>query len=225
MVAPPEWLPMEGDGAAPSERNGAWLTAYATPALDADSEAHAFVSARLRATVPHARVVSVERVQHRLLWSRYSRFRDQDLKPFNEGDANEIFLFHGTGTRAASEVLASRDGLDPRFSDGGFFGHGTYLAESAAYSIGGRYAHRLSGHGGARMQLLLVRAALGAPQELGTTVNSTTKAMRMPGSRPDGVAYDSVRAGPHRPFCSGSGDGGDGDDASVVYVLYRSDQM
>ena len=226
-MAPAEWLPMPGDDAPPSERKSPeWLMAYSTPELDAHSEAYAFVSSRLRATVPHARVVSVQRVQHRMLWTRFERFRNEDLEPFNGNDANEQYLFHGTGARAASDVLAGRDGLDPRFSDGGgFYGAGTYLAESAAYPIGGRYAHRVSGHSGARMQLLVVRTAVGLPQELGTTVSGATRAMRMPGARPDGQRYDSVRAGPHRPFHSGPGDGGSGDDASVVFVAYRSEQM
>jgi len=162
-MAPAEWLPMPGDDAPPSERKSPeWLMAYSTPELDAHSEAYAFVSSRLRATVPHARVVSVQRVQHRMLWTRFERFRNEDLEPFNGNDANEQYLFHGTGARAASDVLAGRDGLDPRFSDGGgFYGAGTYLAESAAYPIGGRYAHRVSGHSGARMHAAARRAHRG----------------------------------------------------------------
>ena len=226
MAQPSEWCPMPGDDAPPGERDGAWWTRTHTPELDADSIEHAFVAEKLRVHVPSARGITVQRVQNRLLEQSYTQFRDRKVKPFNEGDANERFLFHGTGAVAPTEVLAGRDGLDPRFSDGsGFYGQGIYLAESAAYPIGGRYAHRVAGHGGGRMQLLVVRAAVGLPQELGTTVNGMTRAMRMPGPRPDGERYDSVRAGPHRPFRSGPGDGGGGDDASVVHVIYRSEQM
>ena len=196
-------------------------------ASSAGSIEHSFVSEKLRATVPHVRNVSVQRAQHRLFWTRFERFRGH-LKLFNDDDANERYLFHGTGACAVAEVLAGRDGLDPRYSDGkGFYGAGTYLAENAAYPIGGRFAHRLTGHGGARMQLLLVRAAVGTPQELDVQVSAKTRAMRMPGERSDmpGEYYNSVRAGPHRPFCSGPDDGGDGDDASIVFVVYRSEQM
>ena len=224
---PSEWASMPGDGTPQSERNGAWLKSYATPELAASSIEHSFVSEKLCATVPHVRNVSVQRVQHRLFWTRFERFRGH-LKLFNDDDANERYLFHGTGACAVAEVLAGRDGLDPRYSDGkGFYGAGTYLAENAAYPIGGRFAHRLTGHGGARMQLLLVRAAVGTPQELDVQVNAKTRAMRMPGERSDipGEYYDSVRAGPHRPLCSGPDDGGDGDDASIVFMVYRSEQM
>ena len=83
--------------------------------------------------------------------------------------------------------------------EGGFYGRGVYLAENPAYQVGGRYAHRLSGHGGARMQLLIVRAALGTQQQLGTLVTPATRKMTMPANRSDGRRYDSVCAGPHRP--------------------------
>ena len=109
--------------------------------------------------------------------------------------------------------------------EGGFYGRGVYLAENPAYQVGGRYAHRLSGHGGARMQLLIVRAALGTQQQLGTLVTPATRKMTMPANRGHERAYDSVRAGPHRPQLSGPGDGGDGDDASIVHVIYHSEQM
>mmetsp|Transcript_7531 Transcript_7531/g.22229 ORF Transcript_7531/g.22229 Transcript_7531/m.22229 type:complete len:82 (+) Transcript_7531:212-457(+) len=49
-----------------------------------------------------------------------------------------MLLFHGTAERAAAEVLAHQNGLDPRFSKGGFYGKGIYLAEDPSYPIGGR---------------------------------------------------------------------------------------
>ena len=84
---------------------------------------------------------------------------------------------------------------------------------------GGRYAHRISGSGGSRVQLLIVKAALGSQQEMGQRISAETKAMRMPDVRVEGpprLLYDSVRGGPHRPFVSG-----DGCDASVVHVVYE----
>ena len=231
MTFPPEWAPMPGDDAPPGKRDGAWLAAYATPELDVDSAEHSVFSSMLRKGMPHARNFKVQRVQHRGLWKRFAHFRDHELKPYNDGDANEQWLFHGTGALAPTDVLAHPSGLDPRFSvRGGLYGAGTYLAETAAYQISGRYAHRVRGFGGERIQLLVVRAACGTPQELGTRVDVETRAMRMPGARPGGRAgqqFDSVRAGPHRPFVSGAGrSGGCGSgDASVIRVLYESRQM
>ena len=65
---------------------------------------------------------------------------------------------------------------------------------------------------------VLARAA----QECGGRVDAATKKMKMPDQREDGRRYDSVRAGPHRPTMSGPGDGGEGDDASHIWVLYKA---
>ena len=64
------------------------------------------------------------------------------------------------------------------------------------------------------MQLLIVQAA--TARRLGGA-HAETRKMKMPGCRDDGRRYDSVRA-PHRPARSGPGDGGDGDDASNIWV-------
>ena len=79
------------------------------------------------------------------------------------------------------------------------------------------------------MELLVVRAALGTSEEMGQRVSDETKAMRMPGVRIEGddstasIFYDSVRAGPHRPFRSGSGE--NGCDASVVHIVYEAREL
>lgn len=45
---------------------------------------------------------------------------------------NEVLLFHGTDSNAADKILM--DGLDPRVSSNGLFGHGLYFAENASKS-------------------------------------------------------------------------------------------
>ena len=50
------------------------------------------------------------------------------------GDANERWLWHGTGCTPPATVLEHEVGPDPRFSKGGFYGPGLYLAEKARYS-------------------------------------------------------------------------------------------
>ena len=90
------------------------------------------------------------------------------------------------GRSVAQEVVEHEQGLDSRFATGGFYGQAIYLAERATYPIGGRYvrsaglalrpimhgavvcryAHRVAGTHGRRVQLLVVRAALGTQQVL-----------------------------------------------------------
>ena len=102
----------------------------------------------------------------------------------------------------------------------------TYTArcsESACYQTGGRYAHWLSAEG--PLQLLLCKTALGAVQDLGCSVTAQTKEMVMPGERGrvpgcGVIRYDSVRAGPHRPFLSGPGT-----NDSIIYVVYKTEQV
>ena len=66
-------------------------------------------------------------------------------------------------------------------------------------------------------------AVHGFGQELGATINAETRAMKMPDKRvqaPMPVRYNSVRAGPHRPFC-----GGEGNDQSIIHAVYNAPQM
>ena len=225
--APTDWEAMEDDGAA---RDPAWLSRHALVAVPLESDLAVSLRQKLRESLPHARMVALERIQHRGLWRAYARKRD-DIAFYNDSDANEMLLWHGTSARAPSEVLAHQEGLDPRFSVGGFYGQGIYLAERAAYPVGGRYAHRVAGHGGTRFQLLLVRVAAGAVQDFGAEVTAATKKMRFPGrataggrEREGGRLYDCVQAGPHRPHISGAGGPGD-TDASRICVVYQADQM
>ena len=210
---------MPGDETLPADRDASWWARHELVSVDLATAEAVALSALLRRGLRHATVRKLERVQNRVLWARYATARH--LVNLREGDANEQLLFHGTCALAPADVCSGDEGLDPRFSDGGFYGRGTYLAESAAYPVGGRYAHRVAGHNGARMQLLIVQAAAGAAQECGGRVDAATKKMKMPDQREDGRRYDSVRAGPHRPTMSGPGDGGEGDDASMIWVLYK----
>jgi len=218
MTFPEEWGAGGGDG-GPTESKLVPLSMQSNEAL--------LIKTLLARSCPSARLSRVQRVQNKKLWCEYAHYRDESLvHTCAGGDVNEMLLFHGTAERAAEDVLAHQNGLDPRFSNGGFYGQGIYLAEDPSYPIGGRYAHRISGSGGSRVQLLIVKAALGSQQEMGQRISAETRAMRMPDVRVEGpprLLYDSVRGGPHRPFVSGGGE--NGCDASIVHVVYESRQM
>ena len=86
--APTDWEPMEDDGAA---RDPAWLSRHALVAVPLDSDLAVSLRQKLRESLPHARMVSLERIQHRGLWRAYARKRD-DIAFYNDSDANEILL-------------------------------------------------------------------------------------------------------------------------------------
>jgi hypothetical protein len=187
-----------------------------------ESEEYHSVEQRLQKDMPTAKLQNLERVQHRRLWQQFWTKREY-IKSKNGDEANEQLLWHGTSARKPQEVLESEDGLDVRFAGSAFYGRGIYLSESAVYQTSGRYAHWCSESG--PLQLLLVRVALGAIQELGQTVTEQTKAMSMPAERGrvpgcGVIRYDSVRAGPHRPWKSG-----DGANASMIHIVYKTEQV
>ena len=171
---PEEWGAQEKDGDVSWWR----ATAYTTLALNCN-EALALSSLVAR-TCPRLTMVAIVRVQNRRWWRNFTRVRDEVAQTSARGRANERLLFHGTNAKSPRDVLASPEGLDVRFMNGGFYGRGVYLAEDSAYPVGGRYAHRVSGTGGRRLELLVVRAALGTQEEMGTRIDAATKKMVMP---------------------------------------------
>ena len=206
MPPPTEWTPAaDGD-------DGSVATLVPVPAGDAE---WLFAAELVRASCPAARLVSVNRVQWLRVWEDYERHRDRE---FAGRGANERLLFHGACALSAKEVLAHPKGLDPAFSSGGFYGRGVYLAEDLNYPIGGRYAHRVSGHNGKRLQMFVVRAALGVQQEWGAHQPEHEDAR---GLATACVLYDSVRGDPHpptraRPSCI---------NESIVHVVYDRLQL
>eukprot|EP00050_Salpingoeca_kvevrii_P005117 m.270636 g.270636 ORF g.270636 m.270636 type:complete len:406 (-) comp11083_c1_seq15:206-1423(-) len=119
-------------------------------------------------------VKSVTRVENHALWGRYSEKRaeleqrhealahDAALLPLTRdfqgtGDlrraAGEVYAFHGADKRAAETIALH--GFDARVSAAGFFGNGTYFAESASKS------DQYAGSGGQTQWMILSRVSLG----------------------------------------------------------------
>jgi hypothetical protein len=173
------------------------------------------VTTRLSVSLPRARLVRLERWENRLLWRDYWTKREH-LQVKRSGDANEQWLWHGTGRTPPATVLEHEVGPDPRFSRGGFYGPGLYLAEKARYSNDDRYVHQVpAGTLGRRLahrQLLLCRAVLGVSFDFGEIID---RDLKKPPEESAGVLYDSVRGGPHQPRTAGAGD-----NDSPIFVLY-----
>ena len=106
-----------------------------TVVFTAFSSTQGLVAAHLQTGLVGAGVQKVVRVQQRRLLERYAAHCEY-LSAKNEkvGGENERWLWHGTGTMPPEDVLLSEDGLDTRFSNGGFYGRGLYFAECSSKS-------------------------------------------------------------------------------------------
>ena len=111
--------------------------------VPSESAEFKWAAAAMELRNPSAVVERVERVQDVALYERYDVQRRQRAEQ-NGGDANERWLFHGTGNAAPRLIWHDGDvGFDARFSSGVFFGdRAAYFSESAHYSDRG-YAHML----------------------------------------------------------------------------------
>ena len=219
MAFPGEWSP-EGSAGGPAESKLVPLSMQSSEAV--------FLKTLLARTCHSATLIGAQRVQNKRLWRAYARCRDDELPRSGAGgDGNETLLFHDTAGRPAADVLAHPHGLDPCFSQDGAYGKGIYLAEDPSHAIGGQRVHRLPGSAGRRVQLLVVRAALGVQREMGQRVSKETRAMCAPGILPEGpsrLLHDSVRGEPHGPFLSRGAEQWSG-HTSIVHVLYEPRQM
>lgn len=103
-------------------------------------------------TMSSKTITKIERVQNIVLWSEFYRhglFLDQ------QRERNEKCLWHGTRTTDPSKIYGNPTGFDPRYSNVGMWGQGTYFAETASYSDG--YAFQ----NGDEKQIFYCRVLLG----------------------------------------------------------------
>ena len=154
----------------------------------------------MRLTLPNVRIIKLERIQNEWLWTRYSQNRKL-IKKKNQGTAQELDLFHGTGSNPPHCIYTGEEGFDMRFSAQGMWGTGNYFAVNANYSHD--YAYRI----GRSYQMFLVKVLVGASYSC-----QSNPSLRMPPEKPSKTTalfgierYDSV---------SGVTNG------SKVYIIY-----
>jgi len=208
-----------GEQISPTE-----FTRYTMSRVPTSDPAYRRIRERVLRTIPEALEIRVDEIQQRYQWRRYHHYRDE-MK--NSSTAlNEIHLFHGYAKSKCDRILSSQHGLDPRYSNGGFYGKAIYAAETAAYVVAGNYAHQ---NDDGTWEMLVLRASLGTCRNMGSSVTADTRRMFVPGFRSCGLPYDSVKGGPHRPLVAGTHPGEDGlecsANSSVVYAIYDARQL
>jgi len=195
VTFPPEWTEQADDGGDRTDVAW-WRDGRQLVPVNRDTDEWERAARLMHESLPAAELTAVERFENRLLWKSYAAKRAAvALK--RGGDANEQWLWHGTGDLSPADALQHEAGMDPRFSRAGYYGGGLYLAERARYSNYGRYPHVLQDR--RRRQLVLLRAAVGRPRDYGHTVSKETRALTMPPQEGPGVLFDAVRGGLHHP--------------------------
>ena len=130
------------------------------------------VETLVHATIPLARIQTLERIQNKWLWDKYN-FSKERMRQQNNGVINERYLFHGTSTTPLEKIYKSRQGFDFRFcSTQNLWGAGSYFAVSAKYSDA-KYAYRSSSHGA--KQLILAKVLTGEAYPSRTPEPTLTK--------------------------------------------------
>ena len=103
--------------------------------------------------MPNAKIVSIERIQNRELWRKFSDRAEQIRK--EPQNCKEKLLFHGTRGTDPKEIYKGDSSFDTKFSQRGMWGKGNYFTVNASYA--NSYAHSVSD---ANMKKLLVAFVL-----------------------------------------------------------------
>ena len=143
-------------------------------------------------------IKKIERIQNKWQWNHYC-LSQRRIKDKNNGQDNELWLFHGTRYNKPSDIYTSEKGFDFRFSHAGLWGNGSYFAKNASYSL--KYAFNLDKN---NKQMFFARVITGISIKM-----SQDKTLRMPPCKCDGDRYDSVKG-----YVSGSD----------IYVVYEHDK-
>jgi len=141
------------------------------------------IEQRFHLTLPSVKILQIERIQNLWQWEKYAFQRDRIRRRYDAGNDNfatngEHFLFHGTRLNHPKLIYDGEDGFDMRYSDGGYWGRGTYFAYNAAYS------HSYSFSEGPVRKMFYARVAIGKYFDYGLTQRGDLK------KPPD--TYDSV---------------------------------
>eukprot|EP00002_Diphylleia_rotans_P030588 TRINITY_DN62_c0_g2_i1.p1 TRINITY_DN62_c0_g2~~TRINITY_DN62_c0_g2_i1.p1 ORF type:complete len:1139 (+),score=268.25 TRINITY_DN62_c0_g2_i1:618-4034(+) len=142
------------------------------------------VENRFRETVQAQRIISIERVQNKLIWSNF-RHTIQVMTEADGKAPETKLLFHGTGKNTPSLVYddPNNKGFTMQYCESGMWGRGTYFAQNASYSVGYSFA------GTSGRQMFLAEVITGDHAALNPKSD-----LRMPPQKPNSAKrYTSVK--------------------------------
>ena len=150
--------------------------------LDKYSREWIRVTFKFKETMPDADIVSVQRIQNKWLWERYSQHKER-IREKNDGVVNEKELWHGSSKSSSDNIYNSEEGFDMRYSSKGLWGLANYFAEKASYS--NKYA--FTSPDGTK-ELLLAKVLTGDSFEC-----TSDPSLRMPPEKPRSLKASTVQ--------------------------------
>lgn len=141
------------------------------------------VVSSVQTTLPAMRL---DRVQNCTLWERYE-LEARQMSERNEGQINEMYIFHGSKMTDPYEIARSECGIDFRCStrDRNLLGSGAYFSKSASKSDGYAYLHR-----DGTKQMIIASVLTGIPYQCPSARTDLTR----PPERVPGHLYDTVES-------------------------------
>ena len=92
---------------------------------------HAFYASLNKVRDGVVTLCEISRIQNKLLWREYAAERKR-VSSQNGGDPNEAHMWHGTRTAAPADLYREHEcAFDPRFSNQGLWGRGSYFAKDS----------------------------------------------------------------------------------------------
>ena len=92
------------------------------------------IKQEVRATLPYACIIKIQRIQNKWLWEKYAFCKQRMMRKNGDQAVNEKRLFHGTRHTSPENIYRSEHGFDFRFGNAGMWGKGAYFASDANYS-------------------------------------------------------------------------------------------
>ena len=132
--------------------------------------------------MPDADIISIQRIQNKWLWERYSQHKER-IREKNDGVVNEKELWHGSRKSSSDNIYNSEEGFDMRFSSEGVWGQANYFAEKASYSD--KYAFKSTD---GTKELLLAKVLTGDSFE-----SPPNPSLRMPPEKPSSQKKGNVQ--------------------------------
>ena len=193
---PEEWEEMESD-----------TTTKVFP-LEEGTEEWNYVAQRFSKTMQTSRISQITRIQNKWLWEKYV-FQRKRLDIKNNGNINELELFHGTRGNDPKLIYENEVGFDMRYSSQGMWGQANYFAKNASYSHS--YAHSTSD--GSR-EMFFVKVLAGDSCECSSDSSLRKPPFKSTGATEGGLQFAQVQYDTVTGYTNGS----------EVYMTYDNEK-